>query len=78
MISYKPFYETLCKRNITEYALIFKYGISANTLHRMKHGKPITTTTIDTLCDILQCHVQDIMEYVIATEEQEQEEPFKG
>lgn len=64
MISYKPFYETLLKNGITEYALIFRHGIPANTLHRIKHGKPITTTTLDTLCDILHCPVSDILEYV--------------
>ena len=64
MISYKPFYETLFRKNVTEYALIFKFGIPANTLHRMKHGKPITTTTLDTLCCILECGVGDILEYV--------------
>jgi DNA-binding Xre family transcriptional regulator len=64
MISYKPFYETILKNGITEYALIFKHGIPANTLHRIKHGKPITTTTLDTLCDILHCPVSDILEYV--------------
>ena len=30
MISYKPFYETLQRKNITEYALIFKEGVPAN------------------------------------------------
>ena len=64
MISYKPFYDTLFKRNMTEYALIYKYGIPANTLHRMKHGKPITTTTLDTLCGILNCRVGDVLEYI--------------
>lgn len=63
MISYEPFYNTLLKRDLTEYALIFKYGISANTLHRMKHGKPITTTTLDALCGILECHIEDIIQY---------------
>ena len=38
-------------------------GISANTLHRMKHGDPITTKTIDKLCEILECNVFDIIEY---------------
>ena len=50
MISYQPFYETLLRENITEYALIFKHGIPANTLHRMKHGKPITTITSPQSC----------------------------
>ena len=64
MISYRPFYETLFKRGLTEYALIFKHGIPANTIHRMKHGKPITTTTLDILCGILECRVEDILEYI--------------
>lgn len=61
MISYRPFYETLLKKDITEYYLIFKEGISANTLHRMKKGLPITTKTLDTLCFVLDCEVQDII-----------------
>ena len=61
MISYKPFYETLLKKNITEYSLIYKEGISANTLYRMKKGLPITTKTLDTLCFILDCEGSDIL-----------------
>ena len=61
MISYKPFYETLLKKNITEYQLIFKEGISANTLHRMRKGLPITTKTLDVLCFVLDCNVEDIL-----------------
>lgn len=64
MISYKPFYETLYKKNITEYALIFKHGIPANTLHRMKHNEAITTKTLDILCTVLNCSVSEILEYV--------------
>ena len=63
MISYKPFYKTLLKKGLTEYHLIFKEGISANTLHRMKKGLPITTRTLDTLCFILNCEVGDIIEH---------------
>ena len=63
MISYGPYYKTLYEKNITEYQLIFKEGISANTLHRMKKGLPITTKTLDTLCFILDCEVSDIIEH---------------
>lgn len=66
MISYRPFYQTLYRKDMTEYALIFKHGISANTLHRMKHGEAITTKTIDTLCEVLNCTINDILEYVPA------------
>ena len=64
MISYKPFYDTLFRRGITEYYLIFKQGLSANTLHRMKHGEAISTKTLNVLCEILNCEVSDIIEYV--------------
>lgn len=70
MISYRPFYETLLKKDITEYHLIFKEGISANTLHRMKKGLPITTKTLDTLCFVLDCEVQDIIVYDKNAEEE--------
>lgn len=64
MISYRPFYETLLRKGMTEYQLIFKQGLSANTLHRMKHGEAISTKTLDQLCFILQCPVSDVIEYV--------------
>ncbi len=63
MISYAPFYQTLLRKNITEYQLIFKHGLSANTLHRMRHGENITLKTLDTLCFILDCPVSDIIRY---------------
>lgn len=63
MISYAPFYQTLLRKGVTEYQLIFKHGMSANTLHRMKKGENITLKTVDTLCFILDCSVSDIICY---------------
>ena len=48
MISYKPFYETLYKKGVTEYHLIFKQGFSANTLHRIKKGEVLFEVVFDT------------------------------
>lgn len=64
MISYKPFYNTLLKKGITEYQLIYKLGFSSNTIHRMKHGEAITTRTLDSFCFALDCDISDIIEYV--------------
>lgn len=64
VISYRPFYQTLLAKNMTEYQLIFKHGMSANTLHRMKKGQNITLKTLDTLCFILDCPVSDIICYI--------------
>ncbi len=63
MISYKPFYETLFKKGITEYNLIFKQGFSANTLHRIKKGEAISTKTLDALCYALDCGVDEIIKF---------------
>ena len=64
MISYRPFYETLFKKGITEYNLIFKQGFSANTFHRMRKGEAISTKTLDALCYALDCGVSDIIEFI--------------
>ncbi len=64
MISYDPFYETLYKKGITEYNLIFKQGFSANTLYRIKKGEAMSTKTLDALCYALDCDVSDIIKFV--------------
>lgn len=63
MITYKPFFSLLLSKNITEYELIYKHGLSANTIHRMKKNEAITTKTLDTLCFILDCEVEDILKH---------------
>ncbi len=61
MISYKPFFETLKKKNISTYTLIYKYGISSATIDRIKKGGGITTAKLNDLCNILNCNVEDII-----------------
>ncbi|MDF2686721.1 MAG: hypothetical protein K0S55_1904 [Clostridia bacterium] len=64
MINYCPFWKTLKKKNITSYSLIHKYNISNGTLYRMRKGRPISTTTIDQFCKILNCNVDEIIEFI--------------
>ncbi len=63
MISYEPFYKTLKQKNISTYKLINQYGISRSLLDRLKHNKPISTVTLNDLCSILHCKVQDIIKF---------------
>ncbi len=63
MISYEPFWKTVKKRGETTYTLIYRHGISSATIDRMKKGKGISTAKIDDFCRILNCNVQDILEY---------------
>ena len=64
MISYEPLWNTLNRRDMSTYDLIYKLGLSANTIHRIKHGEAITTKTINELCSILDCNVEDIILYI--------------
>ena len=64
MISYKPFYETLAKKRISTYKLINQFGVSRSLLDRLKHDKPISTTTINDLCTFLDCNVEDVLIYI--------------
>lgn len=63
MISYDPFWKTLKKSKENWYTLANTYGVNPATLHRLKHNMPITTVTIDALCNILNCSVDDIVEH---------------
>lgn len=64
MIDYSPFWKTLKASQENWYTLTNKYKMSHSTLHRLKHNKDISTKTINDLCRILSCEVQDIMQYV--------------
>ncbi len=69
MISYQPLWATMKKAGITKYQLIYHWGISSNTIRRMGHGEPINSNTLNELCLILNCNVQDIIQFN-ATEEE--------
>lgn len=64
MISYEPFYETLKNKNMSTYKLINEYGISRSLLDRLKHNRPISTVTLNDLCNILHCRVENIIIFI--------------
>ena len=61
IISYEPLYKTLKEKNISTYKLIKQYNISRSLLDRLKHDKPISTVTLNDLCTILDCKVEDVL-----------------
>jgi DNA-binding Xre family transcriptional regulator len=64
MISYEPFYQTMKKKGLSTYKLVNDYGLSRSLLDRLKHNKPISTVTLNDLCNILDCRVEDIMLFI--------------
>ena len=64
MIKYDRLWATLKKKNISQNKLMRDYGVDNAQLHRLRKNMVIKTVTIDNLCRILDCRVEDIMEYV--------------
>lgn len=64
MIDYSPFWDTLEKSTENWYTLTNKYHLSHSTLHRLKHNQNISTRTINDLCRILDCQIEDVMQYI--------------
>ena len=62
MISYEPLWQTMKEKQISTYALI-KMGFSKGTLDSLKHGRAVTTTTLDDICRLLDCRIEQIVEY---------------
>ena len=70
MIKYNRMWETMKRKGISQYALIKKYGVSPAQITRLKRNESVSTHTIDIFCKILNCNVEDIMEYIPEESEQ--------
>ena len=69
MISYAPLWETMRRKNITTYKLINQYKFSKGTLDSLKHDRNISTATLDDICRILDCKVEDVLVYIPESKE---------
>ena len=64
MIDYSPFWITLKNSSETTYTLINKHHISSAIFDKLRKNKPMNTTTLNDLCRILNCRIQDILQYI--------------
>ena len=63
MISFEPLWKTLKEKNISQYSLNKDYGLSTGTLDSLRQNRSITLSTLNDLCKILDCKVEDIIVY---------------
>ena len=70
MISYRPFWNTLNTSEETTYTLIKNHRVSSSTIDKLRKNKPLNTTTVNDLCRILDCKVEDVMEYIPSENDQ--------
>lgn len=64
MITYNPLWITMKEKGITQYTLYTQFGINRSLLDRLRKNKNIEVNTVDRLCTILECRVEDIMEHI--------------
>ena len=64
MIVYDRLWQTLKDKNISQYSLMKEYGVDKAQIHRLKHNMIVKTITINNLCRILNCNVEDVMQYI--------------
>ena len=63
MIVYDRLWQTMKSKNISQYKLIQEYGYSLGQLDRLRKNQSVSVYTLDTLCRILDCNLEDIAEY---------------
>ena len=64
MIKYDRFWVTMKERGITQCDLYEHYEITRSLLDRLRKNKNIEIFTIDRLCSILHCDIEDIVEHI--------------
>ena len=63
VIIYDRLWKTMKQKKITQYALIKKYKISTGQLDRLRKNENVSTHTLDSLCKIMNCRLEDIAEF---------------
>ena len=63
MISFEPLWTTMKERGISQYKLIKEYHFSTGQLDRLRKNENVNTFTLNQLCEILDCSLEDIAEY---------------
>ncbi len=63
MISYAPLWKTLNSKGYSTYWLL-KQGIDNKTLYNLKHNKNTTLLTMEKLCNILDCKINEIVTFI--------------
>ena len=63
MITYNRLWQTMKQRGVSQYDLYTYYNVNRSQLNRLRRNENVEVNTIDKLCNILQCRVEDIMEH---------------
>lgn len=63
MITYERLWDKMKEKGVSQYRLKAE-GISNSTITRLRRDEAVSTETINKLCRILECNVEDLLEYI--------------
>ena len=63
-VSYKKLFSLLLEKEISNADLQKQAGFSANIITRLKRNEYIRLQSIEKICNVLDCRVDDILEFV--------------
>ncbi|MEG2671863.1 MAG: helix-turn-helix transcriptional regulator [Ruthenibacterium sp.] len=64
MIKFDKLWNIMEKKQISTYQLREKCGIDSKTIRRLKANENMETKTLNKLCSILNCKLEEIAEYI--------------
>lgn len=64
MISFDPLWNTMKRKGVSQYKLLKDYHFSAGQLNRLRRNCNVNTYTIDQLCKILDCKIEEVAVYL--------------
>ena len=64
MIIFDKLWKLMEEKGISTYKLREECGIDSKTVRRLRANENTETKTLNKLCEILDCNIEDIMEYV--------------
>lgn len=63
-VSYKKLWKLLIDKDMKKKDLAEKAGISTYTINKLNRGDNVTTDVLVKICKVLDCTMDDIMEFV--------------
>ncbi|AVQ97341.1 XRE family transcriptional regulator [Ethanoligenens harbinense] len=64
MITFAPLWRTMQEKGVTTYTLRVKHGMSHATVQRLQRNMPVSTITLNRLCELLDCSLTEIAAYI--------------
>ncbi len=70
-VSYKKLFHLMIDNGMTNAELMEKGGFSANIITRLKRNNYVSLDSIEKICKVLNCGVDDILEFLPDNTEEE-------